>query len=58
MKILFFGDQLTAAQACSAVILHEPQKQKLDRLEGFIPTIADWHVSMCYLQVWILFNFL
>lgn len=52
-KILFFGDQLTAAWAHGAAILHEPQKQKLDRLEGFIPTIADWHARMCFLQVCI-----
>ena len=57
MKILFFGDQLTAARARGAAILREPQKQKLDRLEGFIPAIADWHARMCLLQVCMLKKF-
>ena len=46
IKIFFFGDQLTAARARGAAISSEPQKQKLDRLEGFILAIADWHARM------------
>ena len=48
---LFFGDQLTIARARGAAVLREPQKKRLERLEGFVPTIADWHARMCLLQV-------
>lgn len=51
MQILFFGDQLTVARARGASTLREPQKMCLNRLEGFVPTIADWHARMCLLQV-------
>ena len=51
MQILFFGDQLTVARARGAATLREPQKKCLDRLEGFVPAIADWHARMCLLQV-------
>jgi len=51
MQILLFGDQLTVARARGASTLREPQKKCLDRLEGFVPTIADWHARMCLVQV-------
>ena len=50
-QLLFFGDQLTVARACGAATLREPQKKRLDRLDGFVPSIADWHARMCLLQV-------
>ena len=50
IQILLF-DQLTVAKARSAAELREPQKMKLDRLEGLVPSVADWHTRMCLLQV-------
>ena len=50
-KLLFFGDHLTVARARGAAVLREPQKKRLERLEAFIPTIADWHARMCLVQV-------
>jgi len=50
-KLLIFGDQLTVARARRAAVLREPQKKRLERLEAFIPTIADWHAGMCLVQV-------
>ena len=58
MQILFFGDQLTVARARGASTLREPQMKCLDRLEGFVPTIADWHARMCLLQVCFLWYFI
>ena len=51
IQLLVFGDQLTIAKARSAAVLREPQRGKLDRLEGFVPCVADWHSRMCFLQV-------
>ena len=51
IQVLFFGDQLTVARARGAAVLREPQKSKLDKLEGFVPSIVDWHTRMCFLQV-------
>jgi len=50
-QLLFFGDQLTVARARGAAVLREPQNKRLDRLEGFVPAIADWHARMCLVQV-------
>jgi len=35
-QLLFFGDQLTVARARGAATLREPEKKRLDRLEGFV----------------------
>ena len=51
IQLLIFGDQLTAAKARSAAVLREPQRRKLERLEGFVPCVADWHSRMCFLRV-------
>ena len=37
IQLLVFGDQLTVAKARSAAVLREPQRGKLDRLEGVCP---------------------
>ena len=51
VPILFFGDQLIVAQACSAAVLRCSHLRKDDRLQGLVPVIADWHARMCLLQV-------
>ena len=51
-QLLFFVDQLMVARARGAAVLREPQNKRLDRLEGFVPAIADnWHARMCLVQV-------
>ena len=51
VKVLFFGDQLTVARARGAALLRDDDKTPLNRLEGFVPAIADWHARMCLMQV-------
>ena len=50
-KILFGGDQLTAARARSSK-MHMANGQTPDeRLEGLIPMAEDWHSKACLLGV-------
>jgi len=51
VRVLLFGDQLNAARARGAIALHDDDISALHRLEGFVPTVADWHARMCLLQV-------
>ena len=51
IRILMFGDQLTAAHARGAIALRDDDTSALHRLEGFVPAVADWHARMCLLQV-------
>ena len=51
IQILLFGDQLTVARSRGAAALRNDDNTPLDRLEGFVPAVADWHARMCLLQV-------
>jgi len=51
IRILLFGDQLTAARARGAIALRNDDTSALHRLEGFVPAVADWHARMCLLWV-------
>lgn len=51
VKVLLFGDQLTVARARGAALLRDDDKTPLNRLEGFVPAIVDWHARMCLMQV-------
>ena len=51
IQIIFFGDQLTVARACSSITLHALHDTTIDQLKGFVPTIADWHTRQCLLMV-------
>ena len=53
IQILLFGDQLTIVCSRGATQLRD-DKAAIDRLNGFIPAIADWYARMCLLQVRIL----
>ena len=55
VNVLLFGDQLTVARVRGAMQLRDDDNTHLNRLEGFVPAIADWHARMCLLQV-ILIN--
>ena len=44
-KILFGGDQLTAARTRGAKRLRSNSERPLDKLEGFEPVCEDWHAK-------------
>lgn len=50
-KILFGGDQLTAAVACSAKRNMANGDSGLSRLECYIPVVEDWHSQLTLLNV-------
>ena len=51
-KVLLFGDQLTVARIRSAAIIRSTSDTgALDKLEGFIPAVADWHARAVLLDV-------
>jgi len=45
-KILFGGDQLTAARICGIQSLQSSEDKATDMLEGLIPVIEDWHARI------------
>ena len=51
IQLLLFGDQLTVARARGALQLRDPQITAQDTLKGYVPTIADWHTRICFLEV-------
>jgi len=51
-KVLLFGDQLTVARIRSAAVIRSTSDTgALDKLEGFVPAIADWHARAILLDV-------
>lgn len=50
-KILFGGDQLTAAKARSAIAAMSNASSPVRRLEGIVPVIEDWHAQVTFLEV-------
>ena len=50
-KILFGGDQLTAARARSAKNAKSNSASPLSRLEGLVPCAEDWHAKLNLLEV-------
>ena len=55
-KILFGGDQLTAARARSSQKHRANALTPTERLEGLIPVAEDWHTKACLLGVSICTN--
>ena len=49
--ILFGGDQLTAARARGARNLRLNHDDPIDRFEGVIPVVEDWHARVHLLEV-------
>lgn len=50
-KIIFGGDQLTVARVRGTQGLRLSEDKAVDRLEGLIPVIEDWHVRMSLMKV-------
>lgn len=49
--IVFGGDQLTKVRAVSAIKIKSNGENPSTRLEGFIPTVEDWHTKLCLFEV-------
>lgn len=50
-KIFLGGDQLTVARARGAQALRASHDRPIDRLEGIVPVIEDWHSRMTFMKV-------
>ena len=45
-KIVFGGDQLTKVRTVSAIKIKSNGETPSARLEGFKPTVEDWHAAL------------
>ena len=50
-SILFGGDQLTASQIRGTQALRDTQSKRVDRFEGILPVVEDWHSRMTLMKV-------
>ena len=50
-KILFGGDQLTAARIRGTQALRDSQDKAVDRLEGITAVAEDWHSRIVLVKV-------
>ena len=48
---LFGGDQLTVARARSAKRHRQDSATSVERLDGLVPVVEDWHTKMCWFEV-------
>ena len=51
IDLLFGGDQLTCARACTAKCLRSNHDNAEDQLCGVVPVVEDWHARMCLMRV-------
>ena len=49
-EILLGGDQLSQARARAAIKIKANGETPSSRLEGFIPTVEDWHTKLTFLK--------
>ena len=45
------GDQLTIARERTAQSVCHHSENELDRLEGLVPIVDDWHTNMTFVKV-------
>ena len=50
-KILLGGDQLTVARVRGTQALRQTEDTAVNRLQGLIPVIEDWHARMALVKV-------
>ena len=50
-EILIGGDQLTVARVRGAQAIRDTHDKRVDRFEGLIPVVEDWHARMTFLKV-------
>lgn len=48
---LFGGDQLTVARIRGTQVLRDTQDKCVDRFDGVIPVVEDWHLRMTLMKV-------
>ena len=49
---LLGGDHLTCARARSAKRHRQDLATAVERMEGLLPVVEDWHTKMCLRYVW------
>ncbi len=49
--ILLGGDQLTIARVRGTQALRDTQDKRVDRFEGILPVVEDWHSRMTLMKV-------
>lgn len=52
-EILIGGDQLTVARVRGAQAIRDTHDKRVDRFEGVIPVVEDWHARMTFLKVYV-----
>ena len=50
-KVMLGGDQLSKVRAVSAIRVKSNGETPSTRLEGFLPTVEDWHAKQCLFEV-------
>lgn len=50
-QICCSGDQLTIARERTAQLVRHHSENELDRLEGLVPVVDDWHTNMTLVKV-------
>ena len=51
-EVLFGGDQLTVARIRGTQALRDTEETALNRLQGIVPIVEDWHTRMTFLKVY------
>ena len=51
VHVFMGGDQLTVARVRGTQALRQAQDRPVDRLEGLIPVVEDWHARMALVRV-------
>lgn len=51
-EVLFGGDQLTVARTRGTQALRDTEETALNRLQGIVPIVEDWHTRMIFLKVY------
>ena len=49
--ILFGGDQVTVARVRGVQLLRDTEVKRVDRFEGIVPVVEDWHTRMTVMKV-------
>ena len=50
-RILLGGDQLSQARARASIKIKANSESPSTRLEGFLPTVEDWHTKLTLFEV-------
>lgn len=56
-QIVCTGDQLTVARHRTANAMRHHSEDELERLEGLIPSVEDWHTKQLLVKIKLFSNF-